>query len=503
MARSPSRRPKILVMDDSELVLEVTQQVLEGGGYQVVTVSSPERLPTVWNEEKPDLALIDVSMPVMSGQSVIELMRRSNLHRCPLVLYSEQPELRLAALSELCGAAGYICKTSDASTLLRRVAEFLPASDPAEQAEDRALRIFAVSDDPVARGEIEQAVRSTGGEPACFDSGEQCQAALEKQRPALIFVDLEMSPVPGDICCRKLREDWGDLPVVMLSRATAAVQVMRTWRAGADDLLRKPLSPPALGAKISAARRAVRDAPPQQARPILMAEHSSLYRNRLGRMLECSGHRLLYARSPEQTLVYAKEHGGSLAVAAVDLALPGIEPMELLATIKQLVAAPIFALSETDPGAELPRAAVALTGYPVLDKRLPPSRAVQELNIALRRRDELGVADRVPFFSLVDFRTLPDGEWLSGFSSDLSTSGIFVSTLTAAPAGTGLEMKVAFPGWGSTTCRGQVVWANGLAPRETCSFMVGMGVKFVEPDASLTDLLQRYAPPRGKGGANP
>ncbi len=136
MARLPPRRPKILVMDDSETVLEVTQDVLEGGGYDVVTVSSPERLSAIWSDEKPDLALIDVSMPAMSGQSVVELVRRSPLHRCPLVLYSGQSERRLQALSALCGAAGYISKTSDASTLLRRVADFIPASGPAEDAEE-------------------------------------------------------------------------------------------------------------------------------------------------------------------------------------------------------------------------------------------------------------------------------------------------------------------------------------------------------------------------------
>jgi DNA-binding response OmpR family regulator len=508
MENSSRRRPKILVMDDSDIVLDVTQEVLEDGGYDVVTVSSPELLPTIWNDEKPDLALIDVSMPVMSGQSVIELMRRTKLHRCPLVLYSEQPELRLEALSELCGAAGYICKTADAPTLLKRVRDFLPAGSPADQAQDQVLRIFAVSEDAVARADIERAVYAAKGESAYFESGEQCLAALRKQRPALIFVDLEMSPVPGDIFCRKLREDHAgvDVPVVMLSGATTAVQVMRTWRVGGDDLLRKPLSPPALAAKISAARRAALGAPPAKATSsqcILLVEHAALYRNRLGRMLECSGHRVLYARSPEQTFVYAKEYGKSLAAVAVDLTLPGIEPIELLGTVKQLVHAPIFGLTEADSGAELPRAAVALTGYPVVDKRLPLSHAVSEINVALRKRDELGASERVPFFSMIDFRALPEGEWMSGFSSDLSASGIFVTTLTAAPVGATLEMKIAFPGWGSVACKGLVVWSNELAPRTTCSYMVGMGVKFVDSDASFADLLRKYATPRSKTGPNP
>ncbi len=505
-ADTTPHRPKVLVLDDSETILEVTQEVLEEGGYAVVTVSSSALLPSIWNHEKPDLALIDVSMPVMDGNSVVELMRRSSLHRCPLVLHSDQPEAKLKELVRACGATGYLRKTSDGASLLRQVAAFLRPSGAPQPAAVEVPLVFVVDSDPGSRGALEAALKQCGAEPVALEAGEPCLAELRRRRPALVVVRLDQRPVSGDDCVKAIRENRGfsDVPIVMTSTAATTVEVMRAWRAGADDFMTLPVAPELLERKLTAARAAALAEPSPSAseapRAVLLADHSAFYRSRLGRMLECSGYRMLYARSAEEALASSTRHGRNLAAVLVDLALPGAKAAELARALERQGHALVMGLDAAPNGAEAAEVA-RITSVAVADKNGPCELIVGRLNAALRRADQLMVAERAPFFSRVDFRRGADAAWSSGFSYDLSGNGIFITTLTPEPPGAAIELRITFPGRESAVCAGKVAWANPLAGRSVYSYMVGMGVQLTTMDEATAKTVSQYtAKVRGAGG---
>jgi two-component system chemotaxis response regulator CheY len=120
---------KILVIDDSDLCRDLTKMMLEDSGYEVITLNSGFGLSRALGREKPDLVLVDVSMPALSGNALVEVARAHNLHRCPLVLFSDRPVDELSQLAKQCGAAGFIAKTSNASLLVESVRRFLVAGD--------------------------------------------------------------------------------------------------------------------------------------------------------------------------------------------------------------------------------------------------------------------------------------------------------------------------------------------------------------------------------------
>lgn len=122
---------KVLVLDDSETVLEMTQMALEEAGYQVVTVSSPARFISALFREEPDLALIDVSMPDLDGGQLMKMAKANRTHSCRLIFYSDQPQSALEALVVSCGADGYIRKTND-EALVKEVQRFLESPSPGE-----------------------------------------------------------------------------------------------------------------------------------------------------------------------------------------------------------------------------------------------------------------------------------------------------------------------------------------------------------------------------------
>lgn len=117
--------PKILVVDDSDLCRELTRMMLEEYGYEVVTLATGFGFSNTLGREKPDLVLLDVSMPALSGTSLVEVTKSQKAHRCPMVLFSDRPVAELSVLAQKCGAAGFIPKTSSASTLVESVRRFL------------------------------------------------------------------------------------------------------------------------------------------------------------------------------------------------------------------------------------------------------------------------------------------------------------------------------------------------------------------------------------------
>ncbi len=119
-------RGKVLLVDDSPLVLESVRHTLESAGYQVVALQNPLQVPSAVRRERPDLVLIDVNMPAVQGDIVAKIVRDHGLAKSiQVLLFSDQPSSELALKAERCGADGFIEKRAGESALLSRVREAL------------------------------------------------------------------------------------------------------------------------------------------------------------------------------------------------------------------------------------------------------------------------------------------------------------------------------------------------------------------------------------------
>ena len=69
-----TRRAKLLIVDDSELSLEILQTKL-AGRYDIVATNSPANAVKLARETEPDLILCDFDMPEMDGSEVSDALR--------------------------------------------------------------------------------------------------------------------------------------------------------------------------------------------------------------------------------------------------------------------------------------------------------------------------------------------------------------------------------------------------------------------------------------------
>src|SRR5688572_11313466 len=102
---------RILVADDDPVLRTLIEAVLEGQGYDVVTVPSGDVLLRAARELLPDLLLVDVLMPVMDGlEAVRQLRNDTRTSHLPMLLITAQVTPQQAVMGFESGADDYITK---------------------------------------------------------------------------------------------------------------------------------------------------------------------------------------------------------------------------------------------------------------------------------------------------------------------------------------------------------------------------------------------------------
>lgn len=115
-------KKKILVIDDTELMVKLTTDILTEKGYEVVSANNGVDGIKMVASEKPDLVLLDVVMPGIDGFEVCKLLRKDESNNLmPIIMLTAQgnEEDKLTGL-EL-GADDYITKPFNPRELVSRV----------------------------------------------------------------------------------------------------------------------------------------------------------------------------------------------------------------------------------------------------------------------------------------------------------------------------------------------------------------------------------------------
>lgn len=133
---------KILVVDDTPMNVRVLEDLLTAKGYQVETASSgPEALEKV-EQWRPDMVLLDVVMPGMSGYEVCRQIRKDAAMRIlPVVMVTalDPGEERLKGLEA--GADDFLTKPVNQPELVARVRSLLRIKSLYDQVQAQAAKL--------------------------------------------------------------------------------------------------------------------------------------------------------------------------------------------------------------------------------------------------------------------------------------------------------------------------------------------------------------------------
>lgn len=116
----------ILIVDDDRLVLATLSRGLRDAGYRVSEASESAAALALVAREKPDLALLDVRMPDMSGVKLAE--RLAAEHALPFMFLSAYGDPDIIQRATELGALGYLVKPLDVPQIIPSIEAALARS---------------------------------------------------------------------------------------------------------------------------------------------------------------------------------------------------------------------------------------------------------------------------------------------------------------------------------------------------------------------------------------
>ena len=114
----------VLVAEDEELLRWAIKEVLTRKGYRVVMAGDGQEALAMFRQENPDLTLLDIQMPEMTGMEVLKKVMGES-PQALVVMMTAYGQVETAVTACRIGAQDFVCKPFDNSDLVRRIERIL------------------------------------------------------------------------------------------------------------------------------------------------------------------------------------------------------------------------------------------------------------------------------------------------------------------------------------------------------------------------------------------
>jgi len=124
-----SPKPLIACIDDSHTVQRQVKMVLEASGFQVLGITEPTSCLTSLIRQKPDLILMDITMPEIDGYELCNMLRHSrHLRNVPIIMFTGREGIIDRMRAQLVGANDYVTKPVNTDKLITKVKRLIQSS---------------------------------------------------------------------------------------------------------------------------------------------------------------------------------------------------------------------------------------------------------------------------------------------------------------------------------------------------------------------------------------
>ena len=233
-ARSPGAATSVLVCDDDDIVIEVVTTLLEPRGYRLIAARSGKEALDLAAAERPDVILLDLLMPGISGWTTIAALKeRPQTTDIPIVILSAlTPQEREAPLPDV---ADWVDKPIDAGTLLDALDNALttPRGD--------VTRVAIVEDDLDLVEVMSALFEGKGIETFHAHTAAAAVELIPRVQPDLVVLDLMLPDGDGFEVAAALRrhDGLGALPLVVYTARDLSHWERERLRLGETEFLVK------------------------------------------------------------------------------------------------------------------------------------------------------------------------------------------------------------------------------------------------------------------------
>ncbi|RZI44448.1 response regulator [Herbaspirillum sp. HC18] len=128
---SPAFSRRILLVDDDSITLDLLSHIFHHAGYATTKAGSGEEALTAMAQQEPDLAVLDVNMPGMTGLDLAKRMQAES--NVPFMFLSSNNDIKLVRQATEYGAVGYLVKPFEHAQILPAVEAALARADEIRQ----------------------------------------------------------------------------------------------------------------------------------------------------------------------------------------------------------------------------------------------------------------------------------------------------------------------------------------------------------------------------------
>lgn len=234
----------VLTCDDSKVVRSMVTRHLQPYGCTIVEATNGQEGVEMARTHKPDLVLLDVTMPVMDGrQALAELRKDDATKSIPVIMLTAESGRDLVVEIAKLGVSGYIVKPFQQDTFDKEVSKVLgaPGAAGGASAANGALdaRTVMVVDDSdkvlaMAKAALEQSMNVLTA-----TSGKEAIAQYAKARPGIVVIDLVMPDMDGFATLAELQKLGKSTCVALAVRGDQSLHD-KAKKAGYQAIVEKP-----------------------------------------------------------------------------------------------------------------------------------------------------------------------------------------------------------------------------------------------------------------------
>ncbi len=228
---------RVLVIDDSPMTVQLISEALIAAGISVDNASDLAILDERLNSNTYELVLVDVNMPEMFGDDVVEFLRSQRKLTARLLLYSDLPEDELLQKTKDSGADGYVAKSQGLEATVETIRDALDGPQL------RTHRVLVVDDNEPSVRLLKAELEAKGHEVMTANGTDAATKIIlkKKTRPDLVLLDVNMPGVNGEELCRFIKANslFSGIQVVFCGTAEDAELQRQVKSCGADGHVRK------------------------------------------------------------------------------------------------------------------------------------------------------------------------------------------------------------------------------------------------------------------------
>ncbi|MBM3284997.1 MAG: response regulator [Candidatus Aminicenantes bacterium] len=206
--------PKILLVEDDPVQIELIRKHLESFGYSLVIARNGQEGIKAAQVEKPDLILMDMIMPGMHGlEAVIKLKESPLTMNIPIIALTIMSSPKFVQECYRAGIIGYIKKPYEPKALLESVERVVG------KPERKINKILIIAGASRLATMIEMRLVRQGYQVESFAGGKTALSHVEKEKPDAIFLDITLPAkhVSAVFEAMKKSERMQEIPVILLS----------------------------------------------------------------------------------------------------------------------------------------------------------------------------------------------------------------------------------------------------------------------------------------------